>query len=299
MQEAVPETTPMPSITENVVKFKQTKNPYYLAKAIFMVLKRGRTHELLYGIYCKAVHPASPVTPTSADIIDPILQDFEENKHIYKREFLSVPQLKEIYGDKFAINKIPSIFAGTRSESIIETENSLILGEYGMDNNSARIALVTKDDCIINDHYMHESGIRHIHALHSLGNTDNNDFLVATGDRLKVLDEWSNDNTSITYTKRLKRFLAGYTAMVKVNGEFYFGTDFTARPNYIEMRDGTKFFFPETAYTMFVMNFKAIDNRYLLALSSSLDDFGSLKALSIFDTVDQCFVYCEPVELPD
>jgi len=299
MQHAEPVITPMPSITENVVKFKETKNPFYLVKAVYMVLRRGRTHELLYGIYCKAFHPPSVVKPVAADIINPILQDFEDNKHVYKREFLSISQLQQLYGDKFAINKIPSVFAGTRSESIIETDDSLIIGEYGMDNNSARIALVTADDCVINDYYMHQSGIRHIHALHSSGNPDNNDFIVATGDRLKVLDQWSYNNGTTAYTKRIKRFLAGYTAMIKVDGEFYFGTDFTARPNYIEMRKGKKFFFPKTAYTMFVMSFNAIDDRYLISLSSALDDFGGLKSLSIFDTVDKCFIYCEPVDLPE
>ncbi len=292
---AKPVEPPMPSISEYLVKFKVTKNPLFLAKAIFLVLRRGRTHELLYGIYCKIAHSPSSITPASSGIIAPILEDFEAHKHVYKREFLSIQQLQDLYGDNYAIDKLPEVFAGTRTESIIEKDNTLIIGEYGMDNNSARIAYVSKDDCVINDYYMHISGVRHIHALHTM---DDDNFLVATGDRLKVLDLWGNNDGVLTYTKRIKRFLAGYTAMAKADGSFYYGTDFTARPNYIEIEDGSKFFFPENAYTKYVMSFQLLDDRYLLALSSDLDDFGSNKALSIFDTKNKQFIYCEPVELP-
>ncbi len=284
---------PMPTITENIVKFKETKNPFYLAKAIYLVLRRGRTHELLYGIYCKLFHAPSEIVPS--DVVEEILQHFEENKPIYKRDGLSQSRLREIYGDRFAIDKLPEDFVGTRLESIIEAEYSLIIGEYGMDNNSARIAVVTAIDCEINDYYMHKSGIRHIHSL--LSYDDNHNLLVATGDRLKVLDLWHQDGKQLSYTKRLKRFLAGYTAMVNIQGDLYFGTDFSARPNYIEILDGKKFFFPKPAYTKFVMSFHAYKDRYLLSLNSSLDELGGQKTLSIFDTQNKQFIYCDTVEL--
>lgn len=289
------EVAPMPTITENIVKFKETKNPFYLAKAIYLVLRRGRTHELLYGIYCQWAHAPAQVHPSAE--IDEILQHFEQNKVIYKREFLSQQQLRELYGDRFAVDQLPEVFAGTRAESIIETEDSLIIGEYGMDDNSARLATVTKDECFINDYYMHQSGIRHIHSLHAYD--DNNNILVATGDRLKVLDLWHQNGSDLTYTKRLKRFLAGYTAMANIQGNFYFGTDFSARPNYIEMQDGKKFFFPEPAYKRFVMSFHIHKDRYLLSLNSNLDDLGGRKTLSIFDTETKQFIYCEEVDLPE
>lgn len=286
----------MPTISENVLKFKETKNIYYLFKAIFLVLKRGRTHELLYGYYCKLLHKPSTVTSQEVSVM---LEDFEKNIHELKREFISPKALQELYGDKYAINTIPDDFVGTRSESIIEKDSYLIMGEYGMDNNSAKIIYVDAEKTISNDHYMHVSGVRHIHALHTYN--ESGEILVATGDRLKVLDLWSLDRNSgeLTFKNRIQRFLAGYTAIAKVNGNFYFGTDFSARPNYIEMEGGKKFFFPEPAYTKFVMNFKVFSNRYILALNSDLGELGGGKALSIFDTETNTFIYCTSVELPD
>ncbi len=301
----VQETVTMPTISENVIKFKETKNPFYLLKAIYMVIRRGRTHELLYGMYCKWVHAPSKVRPN--EDVDEILEHFHENIMLYKREFLTKPQLKEIYGDQFAIDKLPDVFGGSRSESITVTDDRLILGEYDEDDNSSRIAILTADSCEINDHYMDTSGIRHIHSIH---NYEDGKLLVATGDRLKVLDLWTINNPDKeknkviskenhwVFSQRLIRFLAGYTAMKRINGDFYFGTDFSSRPNYIEMENRKKYFFPEPAYMMYVMNFNVYKDRYLMSLNSSLDEYGSGKTLSIFDTKTKEFVYCDVVKLP-
>lgn len=289
----MPDDAPVPTISENIIKFKETKNPYYLAKAIYMIISRGRTHELLYGFYCQLMRPASMVVPN--DDVDDILTHFHENILIYKREFLTKQQLQAIYGDRFAINKLPDVFGGTRSMSIIETEDKLIMGEYDEDDDSSRIAMLTADSCYINDHYMGASGIRHIHSLQAYDDTH---MVVATGDRLKVLDLWTNKDNKLMFSKRLIRFLAGYTAMIKIDGELYSGTDFSSRPNYIEMESREKFFFPEPAYRMYVMSFHAYKNRYLLSLNSSLDEYGHGKTLSIFDTKTKQFVYCDEVDLP-
>lgn len=287
-----------PTITENIVKFKATKNIYYLFKAVFMVLKRGRTHELLYGFYCKLMHKPSLVHKTNdSQLISDMLAYFKHNVPLLKREFISVAQLQDVYGHRYAIHTLGDDFAGTRSESIIEIDHCLIVGEYGMDDNSAKIAIITPETSTINDHYMHVSGVRHIHALHRYN--DNGDILIATGDRLKMLDLWSLDSNTqqLTFKKRIKRFLAGYTAIAQLDGNFYFGTDFSARPNYIETAQGEKFFFPQPAYELFVMNFKVYKERYILVLSSALEELGSSKALSLFDTHTKQFVYSEKVSL--
>lgn len=292
-------TTVLPTISENIVKFKESKNPFYLLKAILMVLKRGRTHELLWGIFCKVAYKPSQVVPQDVRYI---LEDFAENRKIYKREFRKTEQLPEIYGDQYAVDKIPDYYFGTRIESLIEMDGALLVGEYGFDDNSSHIAVVTADSCTANDHYMHESGIRHIHALapYPEGSTDLvKQFLVATGDRLKVLDLWEmdSDTKAIRFVKRRKRFLAGYTAMKRVNGKYYCGTDFSGRPNYIETLEGKKFFFPEPAYTMFVVGFYVFDERYILSVNSELEDFGAKKAISIFDTQTETFVYCKGIDI--
>lgn len=292
-------TAVLPTISENIVKFKESRNPYYLLKATWMVLKRGRTHELLWGVYCKVAYKPSLVSPQD---ITNILEDFAINRKTYKREFRKTEQLREIYADKYAVDQIPDYYFGTRIESLVELDNVLLVGEYGFDDNSSHIAVVSHNNCSANDHYMHESGIRHIHALvpYPEGSSDIiKQFLVATGDRLKVLDLWELDSNSqsIRFVKRLKRFLAGYTAMQRVNGDYYFGTDFSGRPNYIETLEGKKFFFPEPAYNMFVVGFHVFDDRYILSVNSELDDFGAKKAISIFDTHTETFVYCKGIDI--
>lgn len=291
-----------PTITENIVKFKETKNIFYLLKAIVMVLKRGRTHELLYGFYCKLVHKPSLVitsAPQHQQLIDDMLAYFQQHMAMLKKEFISVEQLQEKYGDRYAINTLVDDFAGTRTESIVEINNHLIVGEYGMDDNSARIAIITAEKSVINDFYMHVSGVRHIHAIHRYN--DKGEILVTTGDRLKMLDLWSFDpnQLQITFSKRIKRFLAGYTAISHINDRFYFGTDFSARPNYIETDKGKKFFFPAPAYMMFVMSFHVYQDRYIIALNSTLEELGSGKALSLFDTQTQQFVYSKAIKFID
>ena len=298
----MPQNDQTPTITENIVKFKATKNPYHLFKAIFMVLQRGRTHELLYGIYCKFAHKPSPLVKTNEHddtFINTMLAYFNDNMRDIKREFISVEQLEELYGERYAIHTLVDDFAGTRSESIIEMDDYLIVGEYGMDDNSARIAMINAKNSTLNDHYMHVSGVRHIHAIHRYN--DAGDILVATGDRLKMLEQWSfSHNEAIPklhFKKRIKRFLAGYTAIIQCDDCFYYGTDFSARPNYIETNKGEKFFFPQPAYTLFVMNFSLYKERYLIVLNSDLGELGGGKALSLFDTKTKQFVYSDNVSL--
>lgn len=302
----MPQDDKTPTITENIVKFKATKNIYYLFKAIFMVLKRGRTHELLYGFYCKLMHKPSLIHEHDSAVISTMLSYFQHNMPALKREFISVEQLQQLYGERYAIDTLGDDFAGTRSESILEMGDYLIVGEYGMGDNSAKIAIINAKTSVINDHYMHISGVRHIHALHRYndnkdqgGEGQNRDILVATGDRLKMLDLWSFDTTSpqLSFKKRIKRFLAGYTAITQLDKRFYFGTDFSARPNYIETDNGEKYFFPQAAYTLFVMNFHVYQQRYIMALSSDLGELGGGKALSLFDTKTKQFVYSEKVSL--
>jgi len=106
-----------------------------------------------------------------------------------------------------------------------------------------------------------------------------------------------NRLSNITFNKRIKRFLAGYTAITHLKGDFYFGTDFSARPNYIETDKGQKFFFPPAAYTLFVMNFSVYKERYIIVLNSNLAELSLDKVLSLFDTQTKQFIYSEKVSL--
>lgn len=283
------------SISEHIVNFKITKNPYHLLKAILLLIKRGRTHELLYGLYCQVRYAPSPVI-SNHTVSQLAITAINDDIDYYKRQYLSYQQILKIYGEQFAITMLPDDFAGTRSESIVITGQQCIIGEYGMDNNSARLFVLDQTSCCINLKYTHTNGVRHIHAIHA---KDNNEIIITTGDRLKMLDSWVLQDNKIIFKKRLKRYLTGYTGISNIAGKLYFGTDFSARPNYIETEKGTKYFFPEKAYKKFVMSFHNFEDRYILIFSSDLDEISQQKTLSIFDTKTLCYIYCDTIILPD
>jgi len=288
-------TQPLISISEHIVNFKNTKNPYHLAKAIILLIKRGRTHELIYGIYCQLRHPPSTIR-ANTDISELAISTINSHIDHYKRQYISYQQLLALHGKQFAIDTLPKDFAGTRSESIVILNNQCIIGEYGMDNNSARLFVVDKQGCRINSKYSEISGVRHIHAIHA---KNKEEIIITTGDRLKMLDLWEFQASSLVFKKRIKRYLTGYTGITKVADKLYFGTDFSARPNYIETEKGIKYFFPEKAYKKFVMSLHTFQNRYILALNSDLDEVSKDKTLSIFDTQKLCYIYCDIIKIPD
>jgi hypothetical protein len=133
--------------------------------------------------------------------------------------------------------------------------------------------------------------VRHIHAIHRYGNSG--EFLVTTGDSSKRLDLWSARDGELRFVKGLKKRLAGFTAVVRVKDEYYFGTDFSSRPNFIVTLAGTKYFFPQLAYNRFVTDFYPYLDRYIVAMSCELAVAGGRKTVSIFDTTLRRFIYCE------
>jgi hypothetical protein len=116
---------------------------------------------------------------------------------------------------------------------------------------------------------------------------------VSTGDGSKRLDLWAVLNGKPRFVKPIRKNLAGYTAAAKVKDKYYFGSDFSGRPNYIGTLDGRKYFFPREAYKLFVSQFYPYLDRYIVAINSELPSAGGRKALSVFDTVQQQFIFCD------
>jgi hypothetical protein len=122
---------------------------------------------------------------------------------------------------------------------------------------------------------------------------DAEEFLVATGDGAKVLDLWVESRGEVRFVRRLRKYLAGFTAAARVNSEYYFGSDFSGRPNFIETLDGTKYFFPLRAYKLFVIAFYTFLDRYIVSVNRELKILGGRRTLSIFDAVEKTFVFCD------
>jgi hypothetical protein len=275
-----------PFITAHVQKFRETKNIFLLIRALFLVIRQQRTLELLYGFYCDLFYRPSLVC--SGDTQATLISILKEESASVHRGTLSRGQLIELYGVAFKVDLLPADFQGTRAESIWHEEGHLIIGEYG---ENSRVAYMTPESCVISDYYRSIPSVRHIHSIEGYG--DSGEFFVSTGDTSKFLDLWMVKNGTISFVRRLSKRLAGFTAAVRVNGEYYFGTDFSSRPNFIETLGGTKYFFPEKAYKLHVTAFRAFFDRYIVAMNSELRIVGGRRTLTVFDTIEQRFIYCE------
>jgi hypothetical protein len=278
--------TRRPCITACLQEYRRTRHVFALVKVLILVVRQHRTLELLYGGYCNLVHrPSRLRLPQNQAPLNSILNNWSEFTH---GTVLSRGQLLERYGAELRVDLLPDDFNCARCEAIYHDRDTLVIGEYG---ENSRIAWITPESCTISDYYQHIAGVRHIHAIHHYKNPG--EFLVSTGDSSKVLDLWVTRDGNIRFDRRLCRQLAGFTAAVKVNGEYYFGSDFSGRPNFIRTLGGAKYFFPPKSYKLFVTHFYSFLDRYIVSINSELPAMGGRKAVSVFDTVDCKFIFCD------
>jgi hypothetical protein len=256
-----------------------------------LVLRQRRTLELLYGVYCHLFRRPSVVWVAPDE--QALVSVLRERSGLISYRKLSRTRLIELYGAEYRMTQLPTDFQGARCESVCQGDGFLIIGEYGED---CRIAYVTPETCSVSDYYRQISGVRHIHSI--VHGKAAGEFFVATGDTCKFLDVWSVSCGSPRFVQRLRHRLAGFTAAARVSGQYYFGTDFSGRPNYIETLDGSKYFFPRAANRLYVAAFKVFFDRYLVSIHTELGIVGGRKALSIFDTFEHRFLYCEPWSPP-
>lgn len=280
------------TITGYIAKFRATKNISFLVKAAIATLRQRRAGELIYGAYCDLFFRPSPIQNSNGN--HPTGRILSENGFLSCDKInLSRERLIKLWGRDFKVHSLPHDFEWARGESVVQDRKYLILGEYG--HHFARVACVTRDSCVVNNYYDEVPGVRHIHSIIKYG--DSGEFLVATGDTCKFLDLWVADDGRPSFVKRMKRRLAGYTASIRVRGRYYFGTDFSNRPNYIETLEGKKYFFPEKSYRMFVVAFYSFLDRYIVAINCDMLQFGDRKTLSIFDVIREEFIFCDYLDL--
>ena len=276
-----------PFITAHLQKFRETRSVRSLIRAVILVMKQHRTVELLYGVYCDLFHRPSAVYPSEDETA--LIAILRQRTALAEQGIVSRARLIELYGSTFNVGLLPQDFQSARCESIWrEADQFMIIGEYG---EGSRIAYVTPETCVINDHYKRVQGVRHLHSVERY--EASGEFLVATGDTKKFLDLWATQNGQVRFVRRFKKHLAGFTAAIRVNGEYYFGTDFSSRPNYIATLGGAKYFFPRKAYRMYVTAFHTFLDRFIVSINNELLVVGGRRTLSVFDTVQRKFILCE------
>jgi len=278
------------NITSLLRDFRKNKDILALLRAITMIVRQRRTLETMYGIYCNLVYRPSRLSVCS----DPgeLASILAHREDFARPSRLTRQRLIELYGHEFDVASLPEDFRFARRQAVCRDGDRLIVGEYG---EGSRIACVTARSCLVNSHYRSVTGVRHIHAILRYG--ESGELLIATGDGAKVLDLWSTSDGELRFVRRLQRFLAGFTAAARVNGEYYFGSDFSGRPNFIATMDGAKYFFPPKAYRRFVTAFFVFSDRYIVSVNKDLDSVGGVRTLSVFDTVEKQFVYCDHLDV--
>jgi hypothetical protein len=197
--------------------------------------------------------------------------------------------LIDALGHRYAVAELPADFEQCRSQAVAEIGSRLVLGEYG--ENASRIAVVSRERCEVFSPYERTRGVRHIHLVCATGVTD--ELFVTTGDATKVLDRLTIGDGTPCLVVRHRARLGGHTAAADVGGEFFFGTDFSGRPNYIETLRGEKYFLPSGAYSKYVVSLTAVWPRYLVALSRDIGKACEGQTVSVFDVCERTFVLCE------
>lgn len=289
------------TIAECFARFRVTRNPLYFVKAVKILISQRRFIEAAYGLYCQiSLHP-SVISSHSSFCTHSYLDEKLKKMLFYTKDLLSREDIVHVFGQKYAVDCLPADFCGARIEAISFSGSFLIIGEYG--NPGKRIAVTTEQSCAISEYYEAQQPVRHIHSICSF--SDAGLLLISTGDTAKYLDIVSLRRETIDLVSRIRKSLAGYTAMLRINDTFFLGTDFSGRPNYLEIYDGKtnnnmeKIPFPEKAYNMFVlrlMPFKKGKNQHIVCLSREISHLGGRHALSVFDVERKKFVFCDHVQ---
>lgn len=279
------------SISQALAKAKATKNPWHLLRAVWLLLAQKRAGEALYGVMCRLLLPPGSLE-LDADIGRLLEQDPEFSDVLFGvKTQLTREDLIEVFGAQFAIGELPSDFREARIEALCLVHGHLVIGEYARPGK--RLAVVSRDACHIIDTYSQDPAVMHIHAVLAVGSQGH--LLVSTGDTAKYLDLWELDGAGMRLVRRLRGSLAGHTTMAGCGSQVFLGSDFSHRPNYLEIIEegrSKKLSFPLPAYKMHAVRCINWHGERLIVLSHELDWLGGRFALSVFDPLKKQFVFC-------
>ena len=275
-------------ITGQLARFLRSGNPIALLRALRMIARERRTFEVLHSARCLLLMRPSAIARGDEQTVSRILNALAASPP--DGIVLTRMQLLERYGDSFAVHALPGDFDSVRGSSVTRCGGFLVLGEYG--DPGARIAVAGPGTCTVDHSYARLAGVRHIHSLYP--GTEDGTVLVSTGDSRRVLDLCEVRDSGLRLIRRLRSRFAGYTALARVGNELYAGTDFSSRPNYIAMLDGSVHPFPAAAYWREVDAFQVHEDRYLCSINYHMLDACGDRTVSIFDTQNRAFIHCGP-----
>lgn len=271
-------TGPRTTIARELSKFRKSKNPRYLASAVWLLFRTGRIMEVAYGAACFAFRPPSRLPGSPVRLEDHEVELAAALADLRRRR------------DSVIASLAPHVESSGQplycmDHGFAELRDGAILGEYA--NYSARLFHQEGASVDTIEMYHDRETVRHIHLVFRVESR----VYVATGDTDKFLDEWALDEGGLRFVRRILKRLGGFTTVARIDGQTYFGSDFSERPNYIWcLETGRKFFFPEPAYTRYCFLMLTVGDRYIFTFHRGLSRLSGGVCYSVFDAHDLRFV---------
>ena len=266
------------SIFEAVMRFRRSRSPRHLLAALRMIVTKRRSMEVLYGAWSFVMNRPGPLSPDGGLDIHETLRRandlYQGNRMLQLR---SVERALEScrFRHRFEF----------RNHPFQSTNHGITVGEYG--EGYPRILISTGDEIVWQRLYESERGVRHIHVVMEY----RENTFVTTGDSTKFVDQYSLNDGVLRLQRRVMRHLGGFSAACVVDGDCWFGSDFSGRPNYLlNFRSRKKHYFPGAAFRQFCDLILPIDNRLLICLNK---DLTNLRTISMFDIHRGVFVFSE------
>lgn len=251
-----------------------------MAVALFLILRQGRLLELMYGAYCWIMLPPNQVQNRGDFDVFALINQAE--KEFTERDSLNRRLLKLVGSRALGEDSVQ----GCTFHGLTQYNEHFVLGEYA--HNSARVYIISPHGVQILEPYKSDLGVCHIHLVHHHADR----IYIATGDSRKYLDSFEWDGHTIQLRDRILRHFGGFTAGCSIGSRSYFGTDFSGRPNYIYcMETGKVFGFPFPAYLEYCVAMLAIEQRFIVCLTTSAPFAEPRRSISIFDSASNKFIY--------
>jgi hypothetical protein len=183
--------------------------------------------------------------------------------------------------------------ASTLLHGFASVPDGVVVAEYG--DRAARVFHLSEKTCRVSNFYAADPRVRHLHSLLTAGD----ELYVSTGDSARYLDLWRLSADGPVFVRRARRALCGFTTCANLDGDSYFGSDYSGRPNFLyAYKANRRYFFPMPAYLQICRYMTAFRERYLICLNGDLHAFGGQQSMSVFDTKAKQFVIAEPLSEP-
>jgi hypothetical protein len=267
------------TLYDAAVLLRESRRVSHLYNFCRLALLQRRCLEILHGAW--ALLRRSPSVIERSDVDGDAIRGLVRETLQFRR----MEQLRLVHESLARCGMTTEI--NFRYHCFTQTDKGFVIGEYA--EAAPRLLCFDGGQVRVFRFYDNDADVRHIHAVQWHAGL----LYVTTGDAGKYLDLFTLHDGRIHPQRRLRRILGGFTAACSHDGELWFGSDFTGRPNYLlNFQRRSRFYFPDAAFKQFCDVILPLSPQQLLCINRSLTVDVTF---SIFDTREQRFVFCCPL----